>query len=147
MYVIFYCNDDWCCLVLKESNTFIAGLNLSIKHFEHFRIPCQNTYKSVPDNPPCSEDKNLPRKATLNKHCEILVSCSDKERNCIQALGTACKLMELHATHGTACKLMELHASSCNCMQAHGTACKLMLLHASSYNCMQAHIKTACKLI
>ncbi len=24
----------------------------------------------------------------LNKHCEILVSCSDIERNCIQALGT-----------------------------------------------------------
>ena len=33
-----------------------------------------------------------------NKHCEILVSCSDKERNCIQAHETACKLMELHGT-------------------------------------------------
>ena len=29
----------------------------------------------------------------LNKHCEILVSCSDKERNCIQAHETACNLM------------------------------------------------------
>ena len=28
-----------------------------------------------------------------NKHCEILVSCSDEERNCMQAQGTACKLM------------------------------------------------------
>ncbi len=34
----------------------------------------------------------------INKHCEILVSCSDKERNCIQAHGTACKLMKLHAS-------------------------------------------------
>ena len=40
-----------------------------------------------------------------NKHCEILVSCSDKERNC---------------------KLMELHASSLTCMQAYVTPCKLM---------------------
>ena len=45
--------------------------------------------------------------------CEILVSCSDKERNCIQA-------------HRTVFKLMELHASLCNCMQAYVTACKLM---------------------
>ena len=29
----------------------------------------------------------------INKHCEILVSCSDKERNCIQAHENACKLM------------------------------------------------------
>ena len=28
-----------------------------------------------------------------NKHCEILVSCSDEERNCMQAQETACKLM------------------------------------------------------
>ena len=28
-----------------------------------------------------------------NKHCEILVSCSDEKRNCMQAEGTACKLM------------------------------------------------------
>ena len=41
-----------------------------------------------------------------NKHCEILVSCSDEER--------------------TVCKLRELHASLCNCMQAYVTACKLM---------------------
>ena len=34
----------------------------------------------------------------LNKHFEILVSCSDKERNCIQAHETACKLMELHVS-------------------------------------------------
>ena len=32
-----------------------------------------------------------------NKHWEILVSCSDKERNCIQAHETAFKLMDLHA--------------------------------------------------
>ena len=38
-----------------------------------------------------------------NKHCEILVSCSHKERNCIQA-------------HVTACKIMKLHVSSCNFM-------------------------------
>ena len=49
----------------------------------------------------------------LNKHCEILVSCSDEERNCMQACVTACKLRELHA-------------SSCNCMQTYVTACKLM---------------------
>ena len=41
-----------------------------------------------------------------NKHCEILVSCSDEER--------------------TACKLRELHANLCNCMQAYVTACRLM---------------------
>ena len=33
------------------------------------------------------------RKKKINKHCEILVSCSDKERNCMQALVTACKHM------------------------------------------------------
>ena len=32
-------------------------------------------------------------KLSFNKHCEILVSCSDEERNCLQAQGTACKLM------------------------------------------------------
>ena len=32
-----------------------------------------------------------------NKHCEILVSCSDKDGNCIQGHETACKLMKLHA--------------------------------------------------
>ena len=31
-------------------------------------------------------------KGIINKHCEILVSCSDKERNCMQAYLTACKL-------------------------------------------------------
>ena len=35
-----------------------------------------------------------------NKHCEILVSCSDKERNCIQALEIACKLIELPGSSG-----------------------------------------------
>ena len=56
----------------------------------------------------------------FNKHCKILVSCSDKERNRIQA-------------HGTSCKPLELNVSFCNCMhangtawQAHGTAYKLM---------------------
>ena len=69
----------------------------------------------------------------LNKHCEILVSCSDEERNYMQACVTACKLRELHA-------------SSCNCMKACVTAIKLRELHASSGNCMQAHV-TACKLM
>ena len=51
--------------------------------------------------------------SSRNKHCEILVSCSDDKRNCRQA-------------HGTACKLMKLHASYWTCMQATGPACKLM---------------------
>ena len=68
-----------------------------------------------------------------NKHCEILVSCSDIERNCMQA-------------HATSCKVIELIESSGNCMQAQGTACKLRELHASSGNCMQAH-GPACKLM
>ena len=34
----------------------------------------------------------------MNKHCEILVSCSDKERNCMQACETACTLMKLDAS-------------------------------------------------
>ena len=38
-------------------------------------------------NHPCLVHENR------NKHCEILVSCSDKERNCIQAHETACKLI------------------------------------------------------
>ena len=37
-------------------------------------------------------------KGLLKKHCEILVSCSDEERNCIQTLETACKLVKLHAS-------------------------------------------------
>ena len=62
-------------------------------------------------------------KVNFNKHCEILVSCSDKERNCIQAHGTARKLIKLHLrswnfmlAQGTACKLMDLRASLCYCM-------------------------------
>ena len=66
-----------------------------------------------------------------NKHCEILVSCSDKESNCMQA-------------HWTSCKLIELHESLGNCMHDQGTACKLMSLHACSCNSMQA---TVCKLL
>ena len=50
-----------------------------------------------------------------NKHCEILVSCSDKVRNCIQAHETACKLMELHVSS------LNFNESSGNCMQAQGT--------------------------
>ena len=50
-----------------------------------------------------------------NKHCEILVSCSDKGRNYMQA--------ELNVTE---CKVIELHASSWNCMQAHVNEYKLM---------------------
>ena len=69
----------------------------------------------------------------LNKHCEILVSCSDKEGNCMQA-------------HDPAFKLMQLHASICNCMQAYLTACKLIYLHTNLCNCMQAYV-TACKLM
>ena len=48
-----------------------------------------------------------------NKHCEILVSCSDKERNCMQA-------------HVTACKLMELHVSSLIFIKAYVTVCRLL---------------------
>ncbi len=78
--------------------------------------------------------ENMARyRAKRNKHCEILVSCSDEGRNCMQSCVTACKLRELHASSG-------------NCMQAHATACKLMQLHASSCNCMQAYV-TACKLM
>merc|ERR1712110_770777 len=65
------------------------------------------------------------RQFLLNKHCEILVSCSDKESDCMQA-------------HGTSCKLRELHASLCNCVQAYVTACKLMYLHASSWICIHS---------
>ena len=50
---------------------------------------------------------------TYNKHNEILVSCSDKEKNCMKA-------------HETAYQLMKLHVSSFNPMQAQGTARKLM---------------------
>ena len=63
----------------------------------------------------------------INKHCEILVSCSDRERNCMQA-------------HETACKLMKLRASLWYCMQAYVTACKLMELHVN-------FSVTACKLM
>ena len=41
-----------------------------------------------------------------SKHCEILVSCSDKEMNCMQAHVTACKLRNFMQAHVTACKLM-----------------------------------------
>ena len=71
-----------------------------------------------------------------NKHYEILVSCSNKERNCIQTHETACKLIKLYAS-----SFMELHVSSWNFMKAQGTACKpqgtackLMDLNASSCN-------------
>ena len=40
------------------------------------------------------------RFSSRNKHCEILVSCSDKERNSIQALEIACKLIELPESLG-----------------------------------------------
>ena len=33
-----------------------------------------------------------------NKHFEFLVSCSDEERNCIQAHENSRKLMKLHAS-------------------------------------------------
>ena len=45
------------------------------------------------------------KRSEKNKHCEILVSCSDEERNCMQAHGTSCKLIELHESLG-------MHASS-----------------------------------
>ena len=50
----------------------------------------------------------------------ILVSCSDKERNCIQGHGTS-------GTQGTACKLKK------NRFKAHETTCKLRELDASSW--------------
>ena len=63
-----------------------------------------------------------------NKHCEILVSCSDEERNCIQAHKTKLNVSSFNfmKVQGTACKLREPHVSSCNSMQAYVTACKLM---------------------
>ena len=105
---------------------------------------------------------------SFNKHCEILVSCSDKGRNCMQAHVTECKVIELHASlcnwmqaYVTECKFIKLHASLCNCRQAYElhaglcnckqayvTECKLkvMELHASSCKCIQAHV-TAYKLM
>ena len=62
----------------------------------------------------------------VNKHFEILVRCSDKERNCIQANETAFNLMKLHASDGTSCKLMDLHVSSGTCMQAYLISSKPM---------------------
>ena len=52
------------------------------------------------------------------KHCEILVSCSDKEMNW-NIHETDRQNRQIHA-HETACKLMELH------VQAYVTAYKLM---------------------
>ena len=40
----------------------------------------------------------------INKNCEVLVSCSDKEItvwNYMQAHGTACNLMDLHGSSWT----------------------------------------------
>ena len=67
----------------------------------------------VPLQKVTDECREVPKAVPVNKHCEILVSCSDKERNCIQA-------------HRTACKLMILCVNSWNCMQAYVTACNLM---------------------
>ena len=41
-------------------------------------------------------DRWLWMKLKINKHCDILVSCSDKESNCMQAFVTAWELMKLH---------------------------------------------------
>ena len=88
------------------------------------------------DPPPCFVTKNY-WPFLVNKHCKILVSCSDEERNCIQALAIVCKNgMQAYVT---ACELMLLHASLCNCMQTYVTACKLMLQHT--------HSVTTCKLM
>ena len=79
-----------------------------------------------------------PHQQALRNSCELLRQRKELHTsswNCIQAYGTACKLLELYASlwnsiqaYGTAFKLMELHASLWNCMQAYGTACKLMEL-------------------
>ena len=45
----------------------------------------------------------------MNKHCEVLVSCSGQKIQEQEPSGTACK-----------------HGSYCNCMQATVTACKLL---------------------
>ena len=66
-----------------------------------------------PNNDRIRQKLNTFEVKNYNKHCEILVSCSDKERNCIQA-------------HWTSSMLRELHASLCNLMQAYLSACKLM---------------------
>ena len=43
-------------------------------------------------------DEETRKEEEENKHCEILVSCSDKEKNCIQTHGIVCKLIVLHAS-------------------------------------------------
>ena len=58
-------------------------------------------------------------KQALRNSCELL----RRRRNCIKA-------HDCMQAHGTSCKLIELHASSGNCMQAYVIACKLMDLHA-----------------
>ena len=69
-----------------------------------------------------------------NKHCEVLVSCSDKEiYNCMERSSLDCIQAFV-----IACKLMKLHASLCNCMRAHWYACKLIDMHASSLICMHS---------
>ena len=55
----------------------------------------------------------------LNKHCEVLVSCSG------QKIQKDSKRFKKEQT-GTFRNLQELHASYCNCSQATVTACKLL---------------------
>ena len=45
--------------------------------------------------------------AQTEKYIELHAS----SLNCMQAHGTACKLMELHQAQGTLCKLIQLYAS------------------------------------
>ena len=59
----------------------------------------------------------------LNKHCEVLVSCSVRKFDNFCMEGIARK----SSNHETACELLVI---SKNCMQANGTACRLIELHA-----------------
>ena len=95
-----------------ESSATIPTLKISFYPFVKFLCFWESIVQSV-QWIALYETISLCRGTTDNKHCEILVSCSDKERNCLQA-------------HETACKVIELHESSGNCMQAQGTACNLM---------------------
>ena len=65
----------------------IINLRLAEIVFQHFFaiVGCKRSFLEL---------QTVPVAQVLNnKHCEILVSCSDKEWNCMQAHGTAYKLM------------------------------------------------------
>ena len=84
------------------SFSFYCFLHLNIHHQKnhlqnHLPFLCQQLWMSFQICYVMVYIVNL-NHCEINKHVEILVSCSDKERNCIQAHETACKLMELHVS-------------------------------------------------